>query len=267
MDEPKHDNAAEQKARVEETKQEAEQLVELQRRKIFSPHVLPVIANAYFLFVGTLVAFGVLAFYSGHLTILKIVFVICIPLLLVVPIGAIWYLLAMFPKKPSTDVAPGKQSALDKMLQSPAGKTVARVLNSRIFKVFNFSLSIYMVTDAILMFPRHPRASLAIVASYTVSLSVLLTLSVVEKVENRHIGTMYGQLELTKKLSDMIALTYLVAESSRKYIEATEKSHREAHETTTVALKATNAAIPSDHSSVGEVRPPANEEDKGPDPG
>lgn len=70
------DDEPEQKPRDEEYIQEAEQLLKLHRSDIvLPPSLFLAILNFYVLFVAALGAFGVLAYYSNHITTLEIVFV------------------------------------------------------------------------------------------------------------------------------------------------------------------------------------------------
>jgi hypothetical protein len=233
MVEQKHDNEAEQKARAEESRQEAEQLVKLQRHGVLDPSLFTGLLSVYLLFLYTILAFGVIAFYSGHLITLKIVFFTFIPLILIVPIGVFWYLRTLFPRKPSENVAPGKKSLPDRIMQSFVG-----IGNSRVFRLLNFALCIYTIADAIRAFPQHPRFSLAVVALDTAFFSALMTLLVVSTFQRKLSGAMDGHLDITKMLFDIVAYTYDVAERSRKFIADTEASHQEAHESIVGALKA-----------------------------
>jgi hypothetical protein len=248
MIEQKHDNSAEQKARAEENKQKAEELVKLQRRGILDPSLFVGLLNVYLLFLTAFAGFGVIAFYSGHLITLKIVFFTCIPLLLIGPIGATWYLRILFPKNPPEDVAAGKKSTLYRIMQSSISKHLAnfllRIGNSRIFKVFTFAQCIYLIAYAIYTFPQHPRYSLAVVAFYTASVSALLALLMASSSQRKVSGIIDRHLDLTKMLFDILGYTYDLAESSRVFMQAhndAESSHQEAHESVVNALKAIDA--------------------------
>ena len=265
MVEQKHDNATEEKARAQENKQKAEHLVKLQRHGILGPSLFTGLLNVYLLFLAAILGFGTIAFYSGHLITLNIVFFICIPLLLIVPIGAIWYLRILFPRKPPENGAPGKKSLLDRIVQSSIGRRLthflARIGNGRMFRVFNFALCIYMIADAIRLFPRHPRLSLAVVALYTAFLSAFVTLLVVSTLQRKLAKIMDGHLDLTKMVFDIVAYTYDVAERSRKFINDTEPSHQEAHATIVAALNAIHDTVMANtmHKPTSQIDAPSPE--------
>jgi len=257
------DNAAEQQARAEENKQEAEQLIKRYRQEILAPSNMLGILTAYLLFITALLAFGAIAFYSGHLITLKIVFLICIPLLLIPLGGVIWYLRTLFPKKSKGKVTPGKQSPLERFMQSSAGMFVARLARSPSFKLFNCALCIYGIVEAIRLFPLHPRFSLAVIVYDTILFLTLVNSMITQQIADH----MESQADLMLKIFEFAAYTYGIAESSRKFIENTEPSHQETHQTTTAALKALDNTV---HVIAGrtpphQLEPPSQEVTDGKD--
>jgi hypothetical protein len=235
MTEKERDNAAEQQARAEENKQETEQLLKRKRWDIPSANLMLGILSAYLLFVTAVAAVSVIAFYTQHGITLKILFVVCILLLSIVPIGLIWYLLAFLPrKKPTEKVVSGKQKLLRRFMQSRMVMLVARVGNNRIFKLFNFGLCIYNIANQIRTFPLHPRFSLAIIVFNLAGILLLVGFIFMDRI----LDLISENVNLIVKTFDIVSYTYGVAEGSRKYIEGTEPSHNGEHKAIANALRA-----------------------------
>ena len=108
-----------------------------------------------------------------------------------------------------------------------------------------------MIGDAIHAFSRHPRYSLAMVALYMTFFSILVTVVIAEKLSN----VMGETIDLIKKMWVIVSYTYIIADSSRKYIEGTEANHNEAHATTATALRAVHNATQALAESIQSLRP------------
>jgi hypothetical protein len=157
MVEQKHDNAAEEEARNEENRQETERLLKRYRHEILAPSNMLGFLTVYLLFIAAVAGFGEIAFYSGHLITLRIVFFVCIPLLLIVPLGVTWYLRVLLPRNPKEKGTIAKQGLLDKIKQSSLIKSVVRLGNDRSFRLFNLALYTAGIFFAIRSFPVHPQ--------------------------------------------------------------------------------------------------------------
>jgi hypothetical protein len=242
MVEPERDDKAEQAARNEENKQETAQLLKLQRQKLLTPLLAPSnvlgLLSLYVGFVGTVVAFGVLAFYTGHKITQEIVFFTCVIFFLILPIGAIWYLRPIFTKKDAL----GKR-LLDKLKQSSISRSLARLGNDRRVRLFNLAFYTFMICIEIRQFPLHPRFSLAMVVLYMALSFASLIFWVSETLEVEILNRLRDIVDVLERVWEMANYARGIAESSLKFIEGTEKSHSEAHETTTVALRAVNDAV------------------------
>ena len=155
----------------------------------------------------------------------------------ILPIGALWYLLPIFVKKDTL----GK--LLNRINQSSISKSLARLGNNRIVRLSNLALCGIMTADAIYSFPKHPRFSLAIVVIYVALSFGSLIIWASQALEVRLLKQIQGVLEFVGQVWEFVKYTQSLAEASRAYIEGTEKSHSEAHEATTVALRAVNDAV------------------------
>jgi hypothetical protein len=239
MVEPERDDKVEQEARSEENKQEAAQLLKLQRQELLTQLVAPSnvtgLLNLYVVFVGTVVAFGVFAFYTGHKTIQEIIFFACPILFFVLPIGAIWYLRPLF----TTKVGLSKR-ILGTLKQYPISKFLARLGNKRFIRLFSLVVCATMIADAIYSFPKHPRFSLLIVVIYLTLCFASASLWIWDEVLKATMVDIYG---LIRDLVDMIDNVMKFALSTHEFIKFTEQSHSEVHKTTAVALRALNDAV------------------------
>jgi hypothetical protein len=216
--EPSREGAAKQKARDEEYQEEAEQLLKLER-KIVAPNLFLGIMSVYLLFLTVLAAFGVLAYYSGHITTLQIVFLISIPLLLVAPISAIWYSWAIFRKKPTEKAASTKQNLLIRMTRSPIGTVLTRIVDNPIVTFFQYSLSIFMVILAIIrLYPLAPRLALA-----AIMINTALSLWNVYIDVNRLITK--ARREALEGTRSILTLAKNLAEGQHKIVEAHIKNN------------------------------------------
>jgi hypothetical protein len=184
--EPSRDDNAKQEAAGEEYKQEAEQFLELHRQdKVFTPSDLFAGLGAYLLFVGAVTGVGVLASYSHHETTANVFLVVSVPLLLIAPIGVIWYLFVTFRKKPQ-DKPDGKQSLLDKIYQTAIWAFLVRITNTRIAKTILYVLYVTFIGFQIVDFPRRPRFSLALIAFYMLYLVGFAVSDVVSSLKKEH---------------------------------------------------------------------------------
>jgi hypothetical protein len=241
MAEQERDDKAEQQARAEQSKQEAEQLLKTQLIEPFSPGLFLGLLNGYLFFVTAFAAFGVLAFYSGHIIILKVVFFACIPMLVIAPIATARYFRSILKKEPTKNGTPGKARLVERIRRSSTGIFLVRLGNNFIFWLPHFALDIYMIAYAIRTFPSHPRFSLALVAFYTLMFCSLFTLVFINKLVN----ILYDLNDTTQRIISILIYTFGVAEDSRKYLVETMPSHNKVHEAVISALKANHAAIGS----------------------
>jgi hypothetical protein len=241
MGEPEGDEKAEQEAREVGNKQETEQGLTLNRKevlaKLFAPSNTLGLLSLYVVFVGTVVAFGVLAFYTGHKTTQEIVFFVSAILFLALPSGALWYLFPLFIKKATLS------KLLDKINQSSIAASLARLNNNRIFRLFNLALYAFNIADAIYLFPKHPRLSLALLTVYVALLFWLLSTWALEVLKRRIYETLAKFLEFTEETFRIAGDAYRMAKSSHDFIQNTEESHSEAHKTSSLAIRAVNDAV------------------------
>jgi hypothetical protein len=258
MVEPERDDKAEQAARNEENEQEAEQrLIKRQEvlNQILAPNNVLGLLNLYVVFLGVVVAFGLLAFYTGHKVAQEITFVACIVLFLVLPISAIWYLHPIFTKN-------GKR-LLDRITQSSISKYLARLGNNRILRFSNAALYAFMISGAIYSFPRHPRFSLVIVVIY-VALSIWSLIAWASQALKRDIyGILSKVLEINADLHSIASGAFKVAMSAHEYIQNTKESHSEAHKNTAAAITAINDTLQLVATTV--VQPQVDTLSKGPE--
>ncbi len=155
-----------------------------------------------------------------------------LPALFLVPlIGALWYVLPFFIKKETLS------KLLSRISQSPNSKTLARLGNNRIFRLFNLALNAFMIADAIYSSPKHPRFSLLTVVIYMALSFGLLIPWASEVLERKIYETLNLVVELNVELQRIANSAYNMAMSAHEYIQKTEPSHDEAHKTTVVALR------------------------------
>ena len=105
--EPSREDAEQQKARDVEYKEKTEQLLEFHgQEKVLTrdPMVLIGIVSAYLLFVATFATVGMLAASSHHDTTSNIFFFVSAILVLIVPVGIIWYF-----QRVSTSTSPANE--------------------------------------------------------------------------------------------------------------------------------------------------------------
>jgi MFS family permease len=222
----------------EESKQERKQLLKLQRDETLSPLGL---LTAYALVVGTFIAFGVLASYSGHKNTLEIFFIVTLILVLAIPVGIVWYFLSFLPKKTSEKLTPSKQSRWGRFTQSSVGKFLYWFGSSRIGRLLVLTVYSYDIADAIRVFPRHPRLSLAMIVLFLALLfgfAVFTVGDIFQRKINKIWDILDSHLELFKMTSDRITA---LAEGWIKFIENVEPSHQEAHKSIVDALRAIDA--------------------------
>ncbi|MBZ5507505.1 MAG: ABC transporter permease [Acidobacteriia bacterium] len=157
MPDQESDNKPQQKPshkgnQQEATKQQIRDEQELTRTSLLG------IFSAYVLIVGTVVGFGVLAYYTGHKITQEIIFYISIPLLLAIPIALICYWLASVFKSTRTKIL------LDRLAESAFVAFLAR--HREVFGWFQYALSAWEIGDAIRKFPMHPRFSLTVIVYF-----------------------------------------------------------------------------------------------------
>jgi hypothetical protein len=277
MEEPKRDDAAEQKARNEENKQEAKQLLESHRQdELLAPGMFLRILEVYLLFVAAVVGIGVLAFYSHHDTTSAIFFIASVLLVLIAPVAVIWYLLVRFKKNVAIRIS-----------QSSIGAAVLRSVRNRklthVIFLFGLVASSLMIVFAIIRFPLHPRLSLAISVYYMTSLLISVTLQIVNSLESRlrvSIRDIWKfaerNLDLIETLSEAVQAVDTkaeaaigLAESSHKYMTDIEPLHAETHKQVTIALNAIQHDLegwaktsPATPPKGGAPDPPAGEDDQ-----
>jgi hypothetical protein len=114
--------------------------------------------SAYVLVVGTVVGFGVLAYYTGHKITQDIIFYTSIPLLSAIPIALICYWLASVFKNPRTKML------IDRFAKSAFVEFLAR--HMEVFAWFQYALSAWQIEEAIRLFEKHPRFSLAAIVYF-----------------------------------------------------------------------------------------------------
>jgi hypothetical protein len=235
MGEPEGDEKTEQAAREIANKQENEELLALKRKevlaKLLAPNNLLGLLSLYFLFVGAVVAFGVLAFYTGHKTTQEIIFFISAALFLVPPIGALWFLFPLFIKKATL----GK--LMDRIIRSPLSTSLARLTTNHIFRLGILALYAFNIVNAIYLFPKHPRFSLALLTVSVAFPSWLLITWALEALKRDIYHTFSLVVELSEQLQRIANAAYNTAMSAHEYIKTTEPSHDEAHRTTVAALR------------------------------
>lgn len=262
MEDQSRNEKAGQKARSEDYKRETEQLLKFHRQdKILAPGLFLKILEVYLLFVAVVGGTGVLAFYSHHDTILKIVLITSVVLVVAAPVAVIWYLLVAFRTKQAAtpaaeNAAAGKQNLWIRFTQSAIGRFVQRLGDNRIFRLLNFIFSfvsaICMISYAIIRFPLHPRSSLVLIVMYMALFFAELTLELVRTLERRFQrdikevwdfndrlrAVLLGVMELLRYVDATAAAALGIAKSASKFIDDTEPGHMEMHKTTADALRA-----------------------------
>jgi len=120
------------------------------------------IFNAYLLLVGTIIAFGVLAFYLNHKRTQEICFWMVCALLLAIPIIALtWYFRQTSWERSRGEVVDEKRRLLERFGKSSFVRFLSR--HSRAIMLLSQALYIAQIANAIRLFPKHPRLSLAII--------------------------------------------------------------------------------------------------------
>mgnify|MGYP001358457868 CR=1 FL=1 len=261
MGEPEADNKAEQAASEIANKQETEQLLTLRRKevlaKILAPSNMLGLLSLYFLLVGTIVAFGVLAFYTGHKITQEIVFFISAALFLIPPVGALWYMHPFFIKKDAI------RKLVNRITQSPLSWTLARLGNNRSFRLFTLAMYALVIAFAIYSSPKHPRFSLVVVVIYMAfSFGGLITWAS-EVLERKIYVTLGKFLEFSEETFRIARNAFNMAKGSHDFIQGTEESHSEAHKTTVTAIRAINDALQLVATVQVQVDAPPKEIDSG----
>jgi predicted membrane channel-forming protein YqfA (hemolysin III family) len=249
--EPSCGETSEQEASSEKYEQEAEQLLELHRRhQVLSPSLFLGMLSAYMLFITAVAAVGAIAFSSGHITTLEIVFFTSVALLLFVPVSVIWYLRVTF-RKTSTKKTEGNQDLGLRLAQSFLGTIFVRLANNRIFKLLGFVLPICMITFAIMVvFPRKPRFSLGIIVFYTTIFVFLMISEVWRQVASAAQTDVKEIWEFNKMaLASMQAIGGTIPVITKQHEELAERheklveAHIETNKLTVAAIVATNEAV------------------------
>jgi MFS family permease len=146
---------SEQTASDKAFEHQAERLADIERpsnqppkSKVFA------VFNAYLILVGTIIGFGVLAFYTGHKLTADIIFYLSIPLLALIPVALLIYLLPMIRER--------ARFGLDRFENSRF--LAFGIRHFARFAYIQYALSLYQVIDGIRTFPKHQRGSLALIA-------------------------------------------------------------------------------------------------------
>jgi ABC-type multidrug transport system fused ATPase/permease subunit len=244
--EPSGNDKAEQEARSEEDKQKTEQLLEGQRKSepITAKLVLGIL-NVYLLFVTALVAFGVLAYYGGHLTILKAVFVASGLLLLVLPIVAFWYLWVRY-RRPATK-KPDSKGLLIRLLQSRIGRFFTRIIDNPIYELLQLSSSVFMIVWAIKRFHREPRLSLTVIVIYLTMFFVISALHFMRRL----VGQVEEGVRTQMQMLEIIQHHNSAIDRIHKYLDDDARSDSEIHKSILTAIEATNRAVQEVHTTTG----------------
>lgn len=179
-EEPSRNDAAKQEARNVEYEEKTEQLLEFHgQEKVLTrdPTMLLGALGAYLLFVGTVAAVGALASSSNHKTTSEIFLFASALLVLIVPLGVIWYFLRVRIKKKPSKKTEGVQGLLGRIMQNPIALSLARFANKPVVRFFNISFLIFQLGYWVLQFPLiNPRFSLAIISAYTILISMGISL-------------------------------------------------------------------------------------------
>src|SRR6478609_492130 len=189
MPDQESDNKPQQTPSRKGNKQKAAKLQSRDRQHDISRINLLGVFSAYVLIVGTVVGFGVLAYYTGHKITQEIIFYISIPLLLAIPIALICYWLASVFKSPRTKML------LDRFVESAFVEFLARRIE--VFAWFQYALSAWQIEEAIRKFPMHPRFSLT-------SIIYFGAWAVGAAISNAELKIKRQQTELEDKLLDII---------------------------------------------------------------
>jgi len=199
------DGAAKQEAAGEKYAQEAEQILKLHRQdKVFAPSAFRGVLNAYLLFVAAVTGVGMLASYSHHETTANVFLLISIPLLIIAPIGVLWYLLVTFRKSLSERVAPTKKKWLEKFAESPAGLAFMRFSNNRFVRFVQYASYTLPIVMAIRDWPKNPRSSLAVIVFF-LTLIFLVALWDVARWYDRLVATRIKELwDFNNKIVDAL---------------------------------------------------------------
>jgi hypothetical protein len=250
MAEQERNDKAEQQASDKGNTQETDQISKI-KRQLLTPPIAMELMGAYAIVVGTIIAFGALAFYTGHRITQEIIFFTCIPLILAIPAGIVWYLRStFFPKKTAPNVTPESQRRLDRFKQSLFGKCLLWLGTNPIVRLLNIAFYIYVIADAVRGFQRHPRLSLAMIAGYMAAIFALVIAAVADAFQkqlNRRTldiwKIMAEHLDVMRHTADILGDTRAIATMSLDFILGTEESHSEAHKTLVAAVKATHETV------------------------
>jgi hypothetical protein len=236
------ENPEDQKARNEEKKQAAEQIIRLQRREVLTPKLLRGLLNFDVALIAVVVAFGSFALYSRYYITAKIAFYLCAPLFLIVPVGSILYLLKLFSRKPTEKGTIG-QRLLDKIKRSRVARSLARLGNDRRVTLFNITWYIGVIAFHISTFPNHPRLSLAMIVIYMAFSFVVFVLWSTETLGIGIYKRIDGILDALLSLIDLVDQVRKPGEASLEYITATEPSRSEADKANADALIKINESL------------------------
>ena len=295
MPDPERDDEAEQAPRNEEKGQEHQKFPALHRHnEIRVPNSFIGIVSAYVGFVGIVIGFGVLAFYTGHKITQDITFFICIilllPLFLLIPFSIFWYLRPIFKKNRQQNVTPEKQSLVDRFSRTFVGKFLFWLSNNRIGRILSVALYVYNIAQAILMFPRHPRSSLGLLV---LSLAVLMWfmfmvyLETIEKRIDRRIDLLWKSTDslwesverhrdVFNKLLDAVQAvdkrhtdnTNTLAENFTRYLKDMSELmpiQREAEAAQSTALRAIHTLVLALNDEVNLLKEPPSENGEEPE--
>jgi hypothetical protein len=155
MERQESKDKSEQAASDKAVEQQAERLADIERPSHKPPKskVFPIF-NAYVILVGTVIGFGVLAFYTGHKFTADVIFYLSIPLLALIPLALVIYLLPMI-REQLTAIT---DRIADSRLFAFTMRHIAKVAYTA------YAVSLYQVVEGIRMFPNRQRGGLMLIA-------------------------------------------------------------------------------------------------------
>jgi hypothetical protein len=180
MKDQEHNNEAEHRTRDETQQHDATELLRLQGQVEKPPKTnFLTLFSVYLLLVGTVIAAGSFAYYSGHKTSQEILFYLSIALLSLIPFILLSYLFLTFSiHKKLSDL-------LDRVMDSPFGRFIVDHLNVVFYT--SYAIAFWEIGYAIRRFPTHPRLSLTLIASYLLNIIYLAHVSSEIKMIRRNI--------------------------------------------------------------------------------
>lgn len=172
---------AEQKAGNVENQHETDKLLE--RQAHLPPATLSPLVSLgalYVSFVALVIAFGLFSYNTKHYTSAKIVFFTSIPLIVAVPIAALISWWRFFRKTPAEKTT-AKRSPTERFVQSSFGQRLIRLGSSRAYRLANFGVYLDLLAyELVRGYPAHPHQAVALISLYTIVLSSLVALEIVQ---------------------------------------------------------------------------------------